>query len=107
MCGACADRRAKDHWSVALDSTRARWEVALLLNRALRRSGSPVTVVSTAGGWLVRTGTGRGTLADTVSEVWQLTHASTLEAEVVGEVLGEAATPVAEALWTAYCLVTR
>ena len=106
MCGACADRRTHDEWSVILSSARARWEVAALMNRILHRGGGSVTVVSTPGGWLVRAGTGRSTLADTISQIWRSSVTASPDSDAVREILAGAATPVSEALWSAY-LVSR
>ena len=102
MCGACADRRAPDQWSVILGTARARWEVAALMTRILRRGGSRVTVVPTAAGWLVRAGTGRDTLADNISQIWQSSSTVAPDSDAVHEILVGAATPVSEAIWSAY-----
>lgn len=71
MCGACGDRRDRDEWTVDLDSTRARWEAASLLNRVLGRTRAGTTVVPTPRAWLVRSATGRGVMADTATALWR------------------------------------
>jgi hypothetical protein len=103
MCGGCADTRARDEWSVALDSARARWEVAALVNRVLGRWGGAPTVVATPGGWMVRGGTGRHVLADTITQVLRASGAAARQVEAARAVLSDAGTPVAATVWDAYC----
>jgi hypothetical protein len=79
--------------------------VAALMNRILRRTGASITVVSTAGGWLVRTGTGRTTIADNISQIWQSSLTCSVDSAAVQELLLGAATPVSEALWSAYLVL--
>lgn len=70
MCGACGRVRAVDEWSGELDSRRARWEVAHLVDGALSRAGCVGRVTATASGWSVRTATGRTSLVDTLTALW-------------------------------------
>lgn len=103
MCGACGDRRQRDQWSTALDSTRARWEAASLLNQILRLSGRPARVVATPGAWLVQSGTGRDIVADTLTAVWRaLPAASLVESNVLAVVDGLESSQVAAVLLSAY-----
>ncbi len=71
MCGACGQVRAVDQWSTELDTRRGRWEAARVVNDFLVASRQPARVTATPGGWLVRSGTGRDTVADTLTQVWQ------------------------------------
>ncbi len=74
------------------------------MNRILRRGGGSVSVVSTPGGWLVQAGTGRNTLADTISQIWRSSVTASPDSDAVHEILAGAATPVSQALWSAYCV---
>ncbi len=71
MCGACGSRRGTDEWSSALDSRRARWEVARAVDGLLRQAGHPTRVTAAPAGWLVRGATGRTVLADTLTALWK------------------------------------
>jgi hypothetical protein len=71
MCGACGQVRAVDQWSTELDTRRGRWEAARVVNDFLVASRQPARVTATPGGWLVRSGTGRDTVAYTLTQVWQ------------------------------------
>lgn len=71
MCGACSRPAEQDQWSQVLGSRRSRWEVARLVNGLLSGSGHPARVSCTAGAWVVRSGTGRDVVTDTISQLWQ------------------------------------
>ena len=71
MCGACGQARGVDAWSGELDSRRARWEVARLVDGTLSSVRSPTRVSATHAGWVVRSGTGRVTVADTLTALWR------------------------------------
>ena len=71
MCGACGHARGVDEWSGELDSRRARWEVARLVDGTLSSVRSPTRVSATPAGWVVRSGTGRATVADTLTALWR------------------------------------
>ena len=71
MCGACGRVQAVDEWSRVLDSRRARWEVARLVGGVLASARSATRVSAAPGGWVVRSPTGRTTVADTLTAVWQ------------------------------------
>lgn len=71
MCGACGRMARRDEWSGVFASRRARWEGARLVNAMLAGGGHPGRVLPAAGGWLVQSGTGKATVAETVSELWE------------------------------------
>lgn len=71
MCGACGRTREVDEWSGELDSRRARWEVARLVDATLASARSPTRVSATHAGWVVRSATGRATVADTLTALWR------------------------------------
>jgi hypothetical protein len=71
VCGACGRVQGEDEWSRALDSRRARWEVARLVDGALAGVRSPTRVSATPAGWVVRSGTGRTTVTDTLTGLWR------------------------------------
>ncbi len=64
-------RSGRDEWSDVVATRRARWETASLVNALLREGRRPATVSPTPTGWLVRSGTGRDVLADTLTGVWE------------------------------------
>lgn len=70
MCGGCTQVVGYDRWSPLLSSTRARWQVALALNAALRASGHRAQVVAVPGGWTVSGATGNRMVTDTASGLW-------------------------------------
>lgn len=72
MCGACGRRTDRDQWVSVLASRRARWEVALVLNRVLAQSGHPGRVRAGPGPWVVCMPTGASHVADTISAVVRL-----------------------------------
>jgi hypothetical protein len=71
VCGGCGRVQGVDEWSGGLDSRRARWEVAHLVGDVLAGAGSPTRVSATPGGWVVRSATGRTTVADTLTALWR------------------------------------
>ena len=84
MCGACGRMARSDEWSGVFASRRARWEAARLVNGMLARGGQPGRVVPVIGAWLVKSGTGKVTVAETISELWEaLASASSLPAPAV------------------------
>ena len=88
-----------DEWSRALDSRRARWEVAHLFDGVLTSARSPVRVSATHGGWVVRSGTGRTTVADTLTALWRAVGPLPAGTPVPA---AEPATPVATAVHSSY-----
>jgi hypothetical protein len=70
MCGACGRRAGTDGWSSVLASTRARWEGADFVNATLRDGGCRVRVTPTSAGWVIRSATGQGVVADTATALW-------------------------------------
>lgn len=103
MCGACGERRSSDDWSSVADSRRARWQVAALVNELLRSGPQRSTVTATPGGWLVRSGTGRVDLADTLTALWQALSSARPTPEAVREVLDRhEPSPVAAAVLSSY-----
>ena len=70
MCGACGRRAATDGWTSVLSSTRARWEGAEFVNATLRDGGCRVRVSATSAGWVIRSATGQGVVADTATALW-------------------------------------
>jgi hypothetical protein len=61
----------RDEWSGVFDSRRARWEAARMVNAMLTGGGHPGRVLPAAGAWLVQSGTGKVTVAETISELWE------------------------------------
>lgn len=103
MCGACGQRRDSDAWSPVADTRRARWQVAALVNELLRSGPQRATVTATPGGWLVRSGTGRVDLADTLTALWQALSSARPTPDVVRDVLGRHdPSPVAAAVLSSY-----
>jgi len=90
VCGACGRARAVDEWSPRLDSRRAWWEGAQVVDGLLSRAGCAARVTATPSGWLVRSATGRASLAETLSALWA----------VVGPLPGGAPLPVEPAAGT-------
>ncbi len=70
MCGACGRRTAADAWTPILASPRARWEGAEFVNTTLRGDGHPARVTATSAGWVIRSATGQGDVADTATALW-------------------------------------
>lgn len=70
MCGACGRRVAIDAWTPILSSTKARWEGANFVNATLRDGGCRVRVTATSVGWVIRSATGHGVVADTATALW-------------------------------------
>jgi len=103
VCGACGQRRGSDHWSSVADTRRGRWQIAALVNELLRSGSQRSTVTATPGGWLVRSGTGRVDLADTLTALWQALSTARPSADVVREVLDRhEPSPVAAAVRSSY-----
>lgn len=71
MCGACGRVAATDEWSSTLASRRARWEATRTVNVVLMRAAHPGRVDGGTGAWIVRSGTGRAVLADTITDLWR------------------------------------
>ena len=85
------------------DTRRARWQVAALVNELLRSGPQRSTVTPSAGGWLVRSGTGRVVLVDTLTALWQALSSARPTPDVVRAVLDRhEPSPVAAAVLSSY-----
>lgn len=99
MCGACGRMARHDEWSGAFASRRARWEAARLVNAMLADGGHPGRVIPATGAWLVRSGTGKATVAATVSELWEaLASARPLSAMTLAPLVGGTPSAVTSAI---------
>lgn len=99
MCGACGRAVATDAWSGVLCTSRARWEVARIVNGVLSEGGHPARVTCSVGAWVVHSGTGRSVVVTTVSHLWQvLLSLPGPRLDVAGALAGRPRTPILDAV---------